>query len=816
MITCSLQAQRPFFYNNGTQVYYQEDQRSVIMIVSGDSNAVMRVGYRLRSLSDAKHFRTYFTSEDDVVYLYGDSLCTMNMDSIIRYASGNGLDSISFFSYSKVVDGIHLWFRNEILIELKDDVVFQNLLPLIQAYNVHVELDTLNEYIFRCDNESELISLSNLLYESGLVKYSVPDYYGGIRLHDIPPFDPKYQYQHYLNNTGQVIPNLVSDFEHGETDVDIKAIKAWNFVTQVRNDLGNEIKVGVIDDGVEEHEDLMSGTNSRVLQGWTCGGGNGRPLENCSHGQCVTGIIAASHNNIGVAGIAPNTKIVPIRIQKDYQFVHWSWEGTYYSYYFSHGKIARAIKKSWKKYGAEILNNSWGGRIVHNKILRAFEKAADKGRAGKGCVITASAGNEGYTDKVNELGLLPSSICVGAINKYGQRVQYSNYMSDHQSGIDVVAFGGRYDSTSLSAKGFDIRTIDREGNKGMTNSNYYDYFGGTSAAAPMVSGVASLMLSVNPDLTANQVKTIIERTAQKLNGYQFEPVSSTHPNGTWNEQVGYGLVDAHKAVVHAYMFGQDSISITASGQGSCGAVHLTCEISHPELFTFEWHCSSNMVVTDHNGIQATVMPLSSGSGTVTVNVMSYGRVMYTKSITVDLTSALETALQPVSTTPITITNDTQWPDSNMLLPANLTIDSLATLTISGSLYITPSARLIVRPGGRLVVDGGTLTSACASEMWQGIEVVGNPGKRQEARHQGYVDFKNGAVIENAHCAIYTGIQGDNGAGPRRAEGIAHLRAIPRDENRVAGQLRFCRGEFAPAMTCLSTSATCTKAYMSST
>ncbi|MDY6348314.1 MAG: S8 family serine peptidase, partial [Bacteroidales bacterium] len=507
----------------------------------------------------------------------------------------------------------------------------------------------------------------------------------------------------------------------------------------------------------------MSGTNSRVLQGWTCGGGNGRPLENCSHGQCVTGIIAASHNNIGVAGIAPNTKIVPIRIQKDYQFVHWSWEGTYYSYYFSHGKIARAIKKSWKKYGAEILNNSWGGRIVHNKILRAFEKAADKGRAGKGCVITASAGNEGYTDKVNELGLLPSSICVGAINKYGQRVQYSNYMSDHQSGIDVVAFGGRYDSTSLSAKGFDIRTIDREGNKGMTNSNYYDYFGGTSAAAPMVSGVASLMLSVNPDLTANQVKTIIERTAQKLNGYQFEPVSSTHPNGTWNEQVGYGLVDAHKAVVHAYMFGQDSISITASGQGSCGAVHLTCEISHPELFTFEWHCSSNMVVTDHNGIQATVMPLSSGSGTVTVNVMSYGRVMYTKSITVDLTSALETALQPVSTTPITITNDTQWPDSNMLLPANLTIDSLATLTISGSLYITPTARLIIRPGGKLIVDGGTLTSACAGEMWQGIEVVGNPGKRQEAKHQGYVDLKNGAVIENAHCAVLTGIQGDNGA-----------------------------------------------------
>lgn len=103
MITCSLQAQRPFFYNNGTQVYYQEDQRSAIMIVSGDSNAVMRVGYRLRSLSDAKHFRTYFTSEDDVVYLYGDSLCTMNMDSIIRYASGNALTALISFRIPKLL-----------------------------------------------------------------------------------------------------------------------------------------------------------------------------------------------------------------------------------------------------------------------------------------------------------------------------------------------------------------------------------------------------------------------------------------------------------------------------------------------------------------------------------------------------------------------------------------------------------------------------------------------------------------------------------------------------------------------------------------
>ena len=110
----------------------------------------------------------------------------------------------------------------------------------------------------------------------------------------------------------------------------------------------------------------------------------------------------------------------------------------------------------------------------------------------------------------------------------------------------------------------------------------------------------------------------------------------------------------------------------------------------------------------------------------------------------------------------TIKDNVVW-DNIRLVGTSLVIDSMAILTVKDSLFFTPTARLIVRPGGKLVVDGGTLTSACASEMWQGIEVVGNPTKRQEAKYQGYVDLKNGAVIENAHCAVLTGLQGDGGA-----------------------------------------------------
>jgi hypothetical protein len=72
----------------------------------------------------------------------------------------------------------------------------------------------------------------------------------------------------------------------------------------------------------------------------------------------------------------------------------------------------------------------------------------------------------------------------------------------------------------------------------------------------------------------------------------------------------------------------------------------------------------------------------------------------------------------------------------------------------------PQARIIVRPGGKLIVDGGTLTSACTGEMWQGIFVEGHSNLHQTAANQGKVVLKNGAVIENALCGIRTGAPGD--------------------------------------------------------
>ena len=95
-------------------------------------------------------------------------------------------------------------------------------------------------------------------------------------------------------------------------------------------------------------------------------------------------------------------------------------------------------------------------------------------------------------------------------------------------------------------------------------------------------------------------------------------------------------------------------------------------------------------------------------------------------------------------------------DETYMVDENLVVDSSRTLTIEGNVYLCDTCSIIIQPGCKLIVDGGTLTSACPNEMWQGIEVLGDRTKRQLPQYQGTVELRNGATIENAHCGIHTG------------------------------------------------------------
>jgi|GEM_PF-6703157 len=104
--------------------------------------------------------------------------------------------------------------------------------------------------------------------------------------------------------------------------------------------------------------------------------------------------------------------------------------------------------------------------------------------------------------------------------------------SSYGANLDIVAPGSNIYSTSLN--------------------NKYGVGSGTSFAAPQVSGVAALILSVNPNLSPLEVRNIIECTAQKVNPeiYDYE-INPKRPNGTWNREMGYGLLDAYAALLAA-------------------------------------------------------------------------------------------------------------------------------------------------------------------------------------------------------------------------------------------------------------------------
>ncbi|MBO7571903.1 MAG: S8 family peptidase [Bacteroidales bacterium] len=530
-------------------------------------------------------------------------------------------------------------------------------------------------------------------------------------------------------------------------DIDINVEPAWNITTGNGN-----VKVAVIDDGVEDHEDLKDANNvSRVLDGYTPSclfGCNGHPLLSGMHGQCCAGIIAASHNNIGIAGVAPNSKIVPIRIMKP-------------KYLFSEKNIAKAINKAWDDLGCDILSNSWDKEVYGDGIINAIENAITYGRNGKGCIIVASSGNwetSIYYRDSNGIIYFPyiqnATIIVGAITKWG----YAPYYSRRGDKLSVVAPSSSYLYYNYDPyHSGNIRTIDREGIRGYDNNqngNYWDCFSGTSVSCSLVSGIASLMLSVNPNLHYNEVVEIIETTSRKIhdinnpNGYYSYTISSDHPHGAWNNEVGYGLVNAHAAVMEAY-FNEYTINGNTSVQSCSEPQYSLSNTNVPNGTSFYWETSDNLEIISAQGApNITVRPIGYGTGWVRVNLIHENdTVKKIKNIMV--TSGYSTYYNNYTTTtgPMTI-------NSNVSIAGDFTICDGSTVTISSTAYCSPTARIIIRPGGKLIVNGGTLTNLCPGKMWDGIYVVGNKTQRQLAQYQGTLEVKNNSVIENAKCAIH--------------------------------------------------------------
>ena len=105
--------------------------------------------------------------------------------------------------------------------------------------------------------------------------------------------------------------------------------------------------------------------------------------------------------------------------------------------------------------------------------------------------------------------------------------------------------------------------------------------------------------------------------------------------------------------------------------------------------------------------------------------------------------------------PLTVSTNETW-DFAIKMYQDIIVTNNSTLTITGEVKMPIDGKIIVHPGAKLVINGGKITSA-HDQLWQGIEVWGNSSTHQYEVNgsygQGYLELKNGAIIENAKCAV---------------------------------------------------------------
>lgn len=337
---------------------------------------------------------------------------------------------------------------------------------------------------------------------------------------------------HYFVNTGSWGQAYPDQWALQRIGFDASAQSAWRLV---KRDAGPVI-VAVIDTGLDWNhksidwdkiwrnpreipdngiDDDKNGLVDDVI-GWDFLKGEAKPWDHDGHGTLISGIIASDWNDkSGVAGINPFARLMILKALNNFGHTRASY-------------VARAIAYAADN-GARVINLSLGGKHISKVEQVAIDYAYSKG-----VVIVVAAGNEG--SDVSKFGLAGSDkvLTVAATGFDDHRVVFSNWgkVSVAAPGIDVLSLRARRTDTMLGIQ--DVKYTAGEAYVG-TDNRYYRA-SGTSFSAPMVSGLASLMIANNPSLTNRQVMNIIKSTARDVGLPGVDQFT------------GYGIIDAVAAL----------------------------------------------------------------------------------------------------------------------------------------------------------------------------------------------------------------------------------------------------------------------------
>lgn len=394
------------------------------------------------------------------------------------------------------------------------------------------------------------------------------------------PNDPSFNNLWGLNNTGQT---------GGTLDADIDAPQAWDTQT------GKQVLVGVIDTGVDyNHPDLTDNIwtnpgeiagdgidndgNGYVddIHGWDFVNNDGNPFDDNGHGTHVSGTIAGTGNNsTGVTGVSWSADIMGLK------FLDASGSGNTFN-------AVKAVEYA-TKMGVDLTNNSWGGGGYSQALYDAIAAAGTAGQ-----LFIAAAGNSASNTDVN----------ISYPAGYNLNNIISVAATDHN---DALAGFSNYGVTSvdLGAPGAGIYST--------LPNNTYGTYSGTSMATPHVAGVASLIWSQYPGLTATQVKDKIlgsvdpiaaldgkTVTGGRLNAFKalLEPGKGAILGFKWNDKDVDGIKDNNESGLADWQIYLDSnnngqldpgeTSTTTDADGAYSLINLepgtynVAEVPQPE------------------------------------------------------------------------------------------------------------------------------------------------------------------------------------------------------------------------------------------
>lgn len=289
----------------------------------------------------------------------------------------------------------------------------------------------------------------------------------------------------------------------GLVNFDMNTTNAWSITKGSPN-----IKILVFETGIQQdHPDINQLPGRDFTTGAVNGVAGGGPSNSCdNHGTavagCITGII---NNSIGTVGVAPDCKVISAKVGTAVTPCNGSWQGqTSWTVNAINWAIANGVR---------VTNNSNDYGTASTAMTNAYVAARNAG-----VVNFASSGNSGNLT----IGFPARSsgvVAVGASNRNGQKASFSSYGT----------------KLGFVAAGQSIYTTDRTGTNGYASGDYTT-IDGTSFSSPYAAGVAALILSVNPNLSAAQVESIMQTTCRDMDAAGFDSLT------------GWGMLNAEAAV----------------------------------------------------------------------------------------------------------------------------------------------------------------------------------------------------------------------------------------------------------------------------